>query len=166
VAALHSIGDTDETDFLTPSLVVNIFFSIILCGFSTYWALTHFQTPMLLSFASAKPSAGTSIRTAEPTFVLISIFVGLLVGVAEVVVYASYLRKVAQARSREQAVKEEKVVVGEVSADTTRAAATNKTLENNNEQDGEAEEIWGRGVNGGFKRRVRERWRERRGIDK
>ncbi|OXV10127.1 hypothetical protein Egran_02108, partial [Elaphomyces granulatus] len=100
IAALHrpddADGDADDsTDPLTPSLVLNIFLSVLLCGFSTYWALIHFQTPTLLRFSSAK----TVVPTAEPAFVLIAIFVGLLVGVAEAVVYAAYLRKVAKARA-------------------------------------------------------------------
>jgi TMEM199 family protein len=158
ITSLHRPGDIDgeaddDADSLTPSLVVNIFLSIILCGFSTYWALTHFQTPAFLGFASAKPSAGTSAQTAEPAFVLISIFAGLLVGVAEAAVYASYLWKVDQARSLERAIKEKKVIVGETSPNTNRDRCVR-----DNKKDGGREEIWGRGVNGGVRRRVREKW--------
>lgn len=162
-----SLNDADadadnDNDPLTPSLVLNIFLSVLLCGFSTFWALTNFQTPAFLSFARAKPVTGTAAQAVEPAFVLISIFAGLLVGVAEVAVYAAYLRKVRQARKKEKATKERKVVVGTV-GDGDGPEKRNKKLEKQTATDddsvGEKEEIWGRGVNGGVRRRVRERWR-------
>ena len=50
-AALYngsSSQKTEEEDTLTPSLVVNIFLSVLITGFSVYWALTSFQAPLLL----------------------------------------------------------------------------------------------------------------------
>ncbi|KAL1986400.1 hypothetical protein VTN96DRAFT_6479 [Rasamsonia emersonii] len=161
-----SLNDADadadsDNDPLTPSLVLNIFLSVLLCGFSTFWALSNFQTPSFLSFARAKPVTGTAAQAVEPAFVLISIFAGLLVGVAEVVVYAAYLRKVRQARKKEKATMERKVVVGSVGDDGSeeRKKAEKRTETDDGGSVGEKEEIWGRGVNGGVRRRVRERWR-------
>jgi hypothetical protein len=101
-----------------------------------------------------KPVAGSAAHS-EPVFVLISMFVGLLVGVAEVVVYAAYLRKVAQAKAKEKSFKERKEVVKDdvSSSDDTAAASVAQA-------DQTKEEIWGKGVNGGVRRRVRERWEQ------
>jgi len=161
----RNIDDSgSDNDPLTPSLVVNIFLSVLLCGFSTFWALTNFQTPSFLSFAKSKPAAGTVSQAVEPAFVLISILVGILVGVAEVVVYAAYLRKVAQARAKEKAVKERKEVVRSVTDDDwddeeIQESEQREKAETDDNGGRETEEIWGKGINGGVRRRVRERWK-------
>jgi hypothetical protein len=157
---MHDAAVDNDNDTLTPSLVINIFLSVLLCGFATFWALINFQTPAFLSFARSKPVTGTATQTVEPVFVLISIFVGLLVGVAEVVVYAAYLRKVGQAKARESAVKERKEVVKSEEDEVRESEQGEKAEGEMDDNEGaEKEEIWGRGVNGGVRRRVRERWK-------
>lgn len=143
---------------ITPSLVINIFMSVILCGFATFWALKNFQTPSFLSWILISPSSGKrgntggATRSKDPVFVLISMFVGILVGVAETVVYAAYLRKVKSAKAAERKVKERKEVV---SSDEVGGGKDDTQVVDG---DGEEEVIWGKGVNGGVRRRVRERW--------
>lgn len=148
---------------VTPSLVINIFMSVILCGFATFWALKNFQTPSFLGWILLSPSGrrdgantggggGAATRSKDPVFVLIAMSVGLLVGVAETVVYAAYVRKVKYAKAAEKKVKERKEVVSSVELggekNDTRVV-----------DDANGEEIiWGKGVNGGVRRRVRERW--------
>lgn len=146
---------------ITPSLVINIFMSVILCGFATFWALKNFQTPSFLSWVLLSPTSSSPTKdnnrdrvggSKDPVFVLISMFVGILVGVAETVVYAAYLRKVKYAKAAERKVKERKEVVSSIEVvggkEETRAV----------DVDGEEDVIWGKGVNGGVRRRVRERW--------
>jgi hypothetical protein len=149
---------TADNDPITPSLVINIFMSVLLCGFATFWALKNFQTPAFLSFTTAtnKPLAGTATQS-EPVFVLISMFVGLLVGVAEVVVYAAYLRKVAQAKAKERGIKERKEIIV-----PPEEEQRSKDRDENVAETREQEEIWGKGVNGGVRRRVRDRWESRK----
>ncbi|PLB45752.1 hypothetical protein P170DRAFT_439474 [Aspergillus steynii IBT 23096] len=174
LSAIHeskSSGDqsVDDSDPLTPGLVLNIFLSVLLTGFSVYWALTSFRTPDLLVALVAtvwrsSNRTGSQGGVSEPVRVLISLLVALMVGVAEVLIYAIYLRKVEQARAREKRIRERKVVVegddqnpsGEDTANT--AGEGNATVI---PPDGEKAEIWGRGPNGGLRRRVRERWEEK-----
>jgi hypothetical protein len=91
--------------------------------------------------------------------VFISLAAAVLVGVAEVVIYAAYLRKVRIAREKEGRIVERKKVgaaVGEVEK--------TQKLDGNRDGEGEKEEIWGRGINGGVRRRVREKWEEKEGL--
>lgn len=150
-------GDVEE-DMITPSLVLNIFMSVILCGFATFWALKNFQTPSFLSWILLSPTgkrdkANTvgAATSKDPVFVLISMLVGILVGVAETVVYAAYVRKVKYAKTAERKVKERKEVVSSIEV-------VGENAESRRAGDGEEEVIWGKGVNGGVRRRVRERW--------
>jgi heme exporter protein D len=154
--------------------VLNIFLSVLITGFSVYWALTSFHTPdILVSSVSSlwrgqppsEPSANRVSRGAsEPVRVLVSLFAALMVGVAEVLIYAIYLQKVDQARARERRIKERKEVV-ESDVVGGRAGKTDK--EGIQKIDGEQETIWGRGANGGVRRRVREKWEKesQRNID-
>lgn len=147
---------------VTPSLVINIFMSVVLCCFATFWALKNFQTPSFLGWIlvsrSSPPFSSPSLTgdkgrlggSKDPVFVLIAMSVGLLVGVAETVVYAAYVRKVRYAKAAERKVKERKEVVSSVEVKGGNA-------ESRPGDDGE-EVIWGKGVNGGVRRRVRERW--------
>lgn len=146
-------------DPLTPSLVLNIFLSILITGFSVYWALTSFRTPDFVLFFSKNRDIQSSTPggTSEPIRVLLSLFAALGVGVAEVVIYAFYLRKVNEARMRERKIKERKEVVGSVEVGGVGGV---KEVEVETETKEEIE-IWGRGVNGGVRRRVRERWKEK-----
>ena len=83
-------------------------------------------------------------------------FLALVVGVAEVVVYAAYWRKAEAAKAKERKVIEKKVVIGEYKGDIDgtdhdRSVPVGTTAEK--------VEIWGKGVNGGARRRLRERWK-------
>ncbi len=83
-----------------------------------------------------------------------SLGAGIIVGVAETVVFAAYLRNVEIARQREGRRREVRSVIA-VDKVGTRSLERNEGISN---MDGEKEEIWGRGVNRGVRRRVRERW--------
>lgn len=96
-----------------------------------------------------------------------------MVGVAEVSVYAAYLRKVGDSRRRERerrmGRKERKVVVGREEVGRGARGGGRKGSGDVKEKEGEDGngdveeiEIWGRGVNGGVRRRVRERWEKDR----
>ncbi|KAJ5693052.1 hypothetical protein N7462_002475 [Penicillium macrosclerotiorum] len=154
LAATDSISAEDT---LTPSLVVNIFLSVLITGFSVYWALTKFTMPAILAvrFAAwtgprgdAAPSGGAS----DAVRVLVSLFAALTVAVAESFLYFAYLGKVERARGKERRVKERKEFVGVVEGvDTWEEVRVD-------EREEIKEEIWGKGVNGGVRRRVREKW--------
>ncbi|GAD92144.1 conserved hypothetical protein [Paecilomyces variotii No. 5] len=162
VAALQDEASAiAEYDPLTPSLVLNIFLSILLTGFSSYWALSNYRTPGFLTFATKRGSAlASGVGTAsQPVRVLVSLFAGLFIGIAEVVLYAIYWRKVDDARKRERKLKEKKEVIGPVG--DGGESQPEKAVDIGNQSQAEKEEIWGRGVNGGMRRRVRERWEER-----
>ncbi|RAL00677.1 TMEM199/VMA12 family protein [Aspergillus ibericus CBS 121593] len=152
-----------EEDQLTPSLVLNIFLSVLITGFSVYWALSSFRTPEMLVDVVAGVwggggRGGGGKGVSEAVKVLVSLGVALGVGVTEVMIYAIYLRKIEVAKGRERRLKERKVVVG-----SERVGGTGGVGEGGERvgDDGEKEEIWGRGVNGGLRRRVRERWEEK-----
>ncbi|KAE8356566.1 endoplasmic reticulum-based factor for assembly of V-ATPase-domain-containing protein [Aspergillus coremiiformis] len=138
VSAVHE-GAEQDVDTLTPSLVLNIFLSVVITGFSVYGALRSFAT------------GGIS----EAARVLVSFGAAVGVAVAEVAIYAIYLGKVDRARKKERGIRERKVVVGTeaLGVDASRRVR------------GETEEIWGRGPNGGLRRRVRERWEEKEMVD-
>jgi hypothetical protein len=170
LAALHdahkdpSAEDPTYRDPLTPSLVLNIFLSVIITGFSVYWALTSFAMPEILvsrissTWSPGQGSGGS--RASEPVRVLLSLFAALGVGVAEVLIYAIYLGKIEVARDKEGRRKEKKVVIGseEVGGRGRDQQSTEKTEIKLNGEDKEV--IWGRGPNGGLRRRVREKWEE------
>lgn len=82
---------------------------------------------------------------------------GLVVGVAEVVLYAAYLSKMGRAKKKEKRKVEKKTVIGELGAGLANKAVDLEPVKVGNQ---EKEEIWGKGVNGGARRRVRERWKE------
>jgi TMEM199 family protein len=159
--------DENGDDSLTPSLVINIFLSILLTGFSTYWVLRNFQTPDFLSFnrnnkGKNQPSyPGNPSPSKDAVFVLISIATGIVVGVAEVVVYASYLRKVREAKRKEKNKKEKKVLIQSSLGDDEHNGGMKERspLDRKDEEtQQDKEEIWGKGINGGVRRRVKERW--------
>ncbi|KAL4990995.1 endoplasmic reticulum-based factor for assembly of V-ATPase-domain-containing protein [Aspergillus falconensis] len=174
LAALHdahngpSAKDPNYADPLTPSLVLNIFLSVIITGFSVYWALTSFVTPQILvsrisstwspQTISGRGSGG--LGASEPVRVLLSLFAALAVGVAEVLIYAIYLGKIEAARGKEGRRKEKKVVIGseEVGGRGRDQQSPERTEIKVNGEDKEV--IWGRGPNGGLRRRVREKWEE------
>lgn len=98
--------------------------------------------------------------------VLMSLATGIIVGIAEVGVYAGYLRKVGEAKMKERKKRERKVVVGEYMGDGKGVDARGLDVDvdidlkgmSEKKQDIEKIEIWGRGVNGGMRRRVKEKW--------
>ncbi|OOQ86533.1 hypothetical protein PEBR_21153 [Penicillium brasilianum] len=153
----HASSSATEEDTLTPSLVFNIFLSVVITGFSVYWALTKFTMPAILArtFSSWTGPAiqdndeGTG-GASDAVRVLISFFAALSVAVAEAFLYGAYLEKVSRARAREGRIKERKVFVGEVEGESE--------TEKGGQDVDEKEEIWGKGVNGGVRRRVREKW--------
>lgn len=174
LAALHDTHsaaqeDPNYTDPLTPSLVLNIFLSVLITGFSVYWALT-FQMPDILvsrvssTWRSSRQGSrgGSGGGASEAVRVLVSIFAALGVGVAEVLIYAIYLGKIEQARGKEGRLRERKEVVGREEVGGRDSRERDRALPAGTEGDGEKDKdvIWGRGPNGGLRRRVREKWEE------
>ncbi|KAJ5703491.1 hypothetical protein N7493_011880 [Penicillium malachiteum] len=153
-------------DTLTPSLVLNIFLSVIITGFAVYWALFSFGMPGILASiftALTGPPVGLegdiraareAVGASDAVRVLLSLIAALSVAVAESFLYALYLGKVEKARKQERGLKEEKVVLGPVDEDQSEQTDV-KPVES---VISEKEEIWGKGVNGGVRRRVREKW--------
>ncbi|WEW60516.1 hypothetical protein PRK78_006003 [Emydomyces testavorans] len=158
-------ADDTFDDPLTPSLVLNILVSILFTGFATYWALSNFRTPQFFATmlsSSSSSSSGLAYNYpgsvySQPSRVFISLLVALVVGVAEVGVYAAYLRKVEVAKRKEKHMVERKEVIGEVGAELLKKDVDVGQLRGREEV---REEIWGKGVNGGARRRIRERWKE------
>ncbi|KAL2816810.1 endoplasmic reticulum-based factor for assembly of V-ATPase-domain-containing protein [Aspergillus cavernicola] len=180
LSALHdtnpSTMDPDYKDPLTPSLVLNIFLSVLITGFSVYWALTTFQTPEILvsmissTWSGQRPtlqqqnqSRGVGVGASEPVRVLLSLFAALGVGIAEVLIYAIYLGKIEQAREKEGRVKERKEVVSEEVIARSDSLPVEKGQAGEDGKDKEV--IWGRGPNGGLRRRMREKWEEEKDKD-
>lgn len=125
-----------------------------------YWCLTSFGMPRILAsifsaMTGPAPGDGMEARDAvgasEAVRVLLSFFAALSVAVAESVLYAVYLGKVVEARNKERKLKEKKVVIGPVEGDGDLDEGVIVG-------EGEKEEIWGKGVNGGVRRRMREKW--------
>ncbi|PYH83953.1 hypothetical protein BO82DRAFT_390426 [Aspergillus uvarum CBS 121591] len=150
LSALHdhhsASPEFGDKETITPSLVLNIFLSVLITGFSVFWAL-HVWVP-----------AGAGAK------VLVAMGAALGVGAVEVGIYAIYLRKMRVARGRERRVREVKVVVGRevVGGGLGRdGGGQGGDGEDVAAGTGVKEEIWGRGVNGGVRRRVRERWEEK-----
>ncbi|OJJ72723.1 hypothetical protein ASPBRDRAFT_54529 [Aspergillus brasiliensis CBS 101740] len=163
--ALHNKSnnnDNEETDPLTPGLVLNIFLSVLITGFSVYWALRSFRSPEILVSTVARVwrGTGTGQGVSESVKVLVSLGAAVAVGVAEVMIYAIYLNKVEVAKGRERRVKERKVVVGSERVGGKVRDEGEDGVERVGDGDKE-EVIWGRGVNGGLRRRVREKWEEK-----
>ena len=129
------LASEDGSDDISPSLVLNILISIVLCAFVSIH-VTRFW-------------ANDGLR------VLVSLGVGIVVGVAEVVVYTAYLRQKAEAREKENRKKETKVLIAEVVPETKfQEGAELRDIGRTEDK----EEIWGRGPNRGMRRRVREKW--------
>ncbi|KAJ6166495.1 hypothetical protein N7470_001942 [Penicillium chermesinum] len=157
----HALRDTHgqpvfTEDTLTPSLVFNIFLSVLITGFSVYWALSTFHMPGILArtFSSwTGPRAEGKERqgASDAVRVLLSIFAALAVAVAESFLYAAYLGKLERARIAERKLKERKVLVGAFEGEGSEEREDLVTV-------GEKEEIWGKGLNGGVRRRLREKY--------
>jgi TMEM199 family protein len=128
--------ETREKDDISPSLVVNILLSIVMCAAAVFVMTRYWRNDGLR--------------------VLVSLGTGLVVGIAEVGMYAIYLRKVRVSKEKERAKRGKKFILereeigGKVMEGVTKGMGDGST--------GEKEEIWGRGVNGGMRRRVREKW--------
>jgi hypothetical protein len=149
-----------EDDTLTISLVSSIFISVLVTGFAVYGALTKFSAPDVVArwFASGGEVSGSQRQGAgEAVRVLFALFSAISVAVAESFLYFTYLGKVERARAKERGKKERKVFVGRVGDD-----GDTEEVDGDVQVGGEKEEIWGKGVNGGVRRRVRERWQKER----
>lgn len=148
---------TFAEDPLTPSLVLNIFLSVIVTGFSVYWALTKFTMPEILATIFARwtgPRVDDEHRPAgasDAVRVLLSLFAALAVAVAESFLYVFYIGKIERAKVKERKLKERKIFVKEVDGGDEKIEGDAVDVD-------EKEEIWGKGVNGGVRRRVREKW--------
>jgi hypothetical protein len=128
----------DEKDDISPSLVLNILLSIVLCAVAVFH-LTRWWS-------------NDGVR------VLLSLGTGIVVGVAEVVVYMAYLKKVAVSKQKERRKPERKTVIGEYRGEQELTDAHGRAVSIDAATMMEKEEIWGRGINGGMRRRVRENW--------
>ena len=135
---ITNLDVSDETDDISPSLVLNILLSIVLCAVAVF-QLTRWWS-------------NDGIR------VLLSLGTGLVVGIAEVGVYTAYLRKVGMSKDKERKKKERKVVIGEYIGEQESVDAHGRAVSIDANTMMEKEEIWGRGINGGMRRRVREKW--------
>ncbi|ETN42594.1 uncharacterized protein HMPREF1541_01751 [Cyphellophora europaea CBS 101466] len=127
-------ADEEDKDDITPSLVFNVLLSVVMCG--------------VAMFHMTRWWANDAVR------VLVSMLVAVIVGVAEVVVYAGYLRNLKRNKAKEKAKMERKEVVGEYQNAGDEMPLT--VVE-------EKETIWGRGKHGGMRRRVRDRWEKEQG---
>lgn len=125
----------EEKDDISPSLIFNMLLSVVMCAWVAFY-LTRWW-----------PNDG--IR------VLVSLGTAVVVGVAEVTVYAAYLRKVEDSRSKEKRKRERKEFIGQFEGEESFDAWGNRTQQ---EDQVEKTEIWGRGVHGGMRRRVRDKW--------
>jgi TMEM199 family protein len=119
-------------DNIPISLPFNILVSILCCGGAVFYMTRYWN------------NAGLRV--------LLSLGVAILVGVAEVVVYAGYLRKVMESKLKERRKKDMREIVP-LSAEDEKAIVNARTTGTT-----EKDAIWGRGVNGGMRRRVREKW--------
>jgi hypothetical protein len=89
--------------------------------------------------------------TSDAVRVLLSLFAALAVAIAESFLYVFYIGKIERAKVKERKFKERKVLVQEIDGDA-------ETVEDVTVSIDEKEKIWGKGVNGGVRRRVREKW--------
>ncbi|GLI80961.1 hypothetical protein PoHVEF18_009329 [Penicillium ochrochloron] len=164
----HASSPDAAEDTLTPSLVFNIFLSVVITGFSVYWALTKFTMPAILArtFTSwtgptIEEEEGREVTggASDAVRVLISFFAALSVAVAETFLYGAYLEKVSRARAKEKRVKERKTFVGVVEGGKDKEEEDeNGDVSFDVDVGVDQEEIWGKGINGGVRRRVREKW--------
>ncbi len=127
--------EAEEKDDISPSLVLNILLSVVMCA-AVAFHLTRWW-----------PNDGVRV--------LVSLATAIVVGVAEVTVYAAYLRKVDESRRLERRKTEKKVLIGEF---TDHADAIDAWGGTDGEIHGEKTEIWGKGMHGGMRRRVRDKW--------
>jgi hypothetical protein len=149
-----------EEDTLTISLVSSIFISVLVTGFAVYGALTKFSAPDVVArwFASGGEVTGSQRQGAgEAVRVLFALFSAISVAVAESFLYFTYLGKVERAKAKERAKREKKVFIGRVGDEDVNTKVGSEV-----QVGGEKEEIWGKGVNGGVRRRVREKWEKER----
>lgn len=134
--ALLGQDPDEEKDDISPSLVLNMLLSVVMCAGAAFYMTKWW------------PNDGVRV--------LVSLATGIVVGVAEVTVYAGYLRKVDESRRKERKLREKKEVIGEYKGPEDAIDAWGSKEDGS--LVGEKTEIWGRGVNGGVRRRVREKW--------
>ena len=91
----HSKEDEDEVTFADinrqMTLIINVLVSIIACSVAIWMAASHWSTPKRLGLSMG----GSGV-----------------VGIAEVVVYAGYLRRVKEAKDKERKKPETKEIIG------------------------------------------------------
>lgn len=126
-ADLEADGGKDD---ISPSLVLNILLSVVMCASAMLYLTRWWHN--------------------DGVRVLVSLGTGLVVGIAEVTVYAAYLRNVRVSREKERAKREKKQFIAEFRGDEPGIPLDHIV--------DEKEEIWGRGKHGGMRRRVREKW--------
>ena len=90
--------------------------------------------------------------------VLLSLGVAVVVGVAEAVVFAGYLRKVDEARRKERGRREVKTVILDDGHERLNGEIRDLDVGHGGTVETETIEIWGKGKHGGMRRRVREQW--------
>lgn len=137
--SLQAVGapqddELEGQDDISPSLVLNMLLSVVMCAAAAFY-MTRWW-----------PNDGVRV--------LVSLAVAVIVGVAEVTVYAGYLRKVEESRRKERKKRERKEVIGEFTGQDEGVDAWGTGMD----VEVEKTEIWGRGVHGGARRRVREKW--------
>ena len=199
-------SDKPDVDDISPSLVLNIFLSMILSAVAVYYVSARLSLSSILSSSTASSSASypsvsssilppPSISSSQPTAIsskttitsdtklqgvriLLSLLTAIVVGIAETVIYAAYLRKVESARTKERRKVEKKQV--ETGFGTSLGPQEKFSAQKEDEgenrygkggddcgdgagaEDVEQTLIWGRGVNGGVRRRVREKWERKK----
>lgn len=121
---------TGGHDDISPSLVLNILLSVVMCAAAMLYLTRWWHN--------------------DGVRVLVSLGTGFVVGIAEVTVYAAYLRNVRVSREKESAKREKKQFIAEFKGD--EPAIPLHHIPN------DTQEIWGRGKHGGMRRRVREKW--------
>lgn len=126
--------ELEGQDDISPSLVFNMLLSVVMCAVAAFY-MTRWW-----------PNDGVRV--------LVALGVAIVVGVAEVTVYAGYLRKVDESRRKERAKRERKEVIGEFTGTDEGVDAWGTGVDVQVEKT----EIWGRGIHGGARRKVREKW--------
>ncbi|KAF3927274.1 hypothetical protein ABW20_dc0109669 [Dactylellina cionopaga] len=101
-AMVGTVGEKAGIDLITKdvsdqiSVILNILFSSIFTGLAVWYATSNLST----------------YRNREPIRVGGSVAVAIVVAVAEVVVYNSYIRKIEDAKTRERSTTEVKALLG------------------------------------------------------
>lgn len=112
------------------------------------------------SWTGPKAEGSKRQGASDAVKVLLSVFAALAVAVAESFLYAAYLGKLERARIAERKVKERKVFVATYGDDDRKDDGEELQVSVVDEK----QEIWGKGVNGGVRRRVREKYEREKDV--